>query len=127
MAYDPFVLRDWLMARFGLSYYPQVISPGVQVTPEQVARIRWVRKYFQFKGERCLEEGDPRAERQFGEAVDRFCRSCAGYAVATYVLGIGDRRVGTVRWASDQVAWVPEVAVEDFHVAEIGDYMEQVF
>ncbi len=43
------------------------------------------------------------------------------------VLGIGDRQEATVRWASDQVAWAPEVAVEDFHLAEIGDYMEQVF
>ena len=43
------------------------------------------------------------------------------------VLGIGDRQVATVRWASDQVAWTPEVAVEDFHLSEIGDYMEQVF
>ena len=43
------------------------------------------------------------------------------------VLGIGAEQVGTVRWASDQVTWAPEVAVEDFHVQEIGGYMEQVF
>ena len=43
------------------------------------------------------------------------------------VLGIGAEKVGTVRWASDQVTWAPEVAVEDFHVQEIGGYMEQVF
>jgi len=43
------------------------------------------------------------------------------------VLGIGAEQVGTVRWASDQVTWAPEVAVEDFHLQEIGGYMEQVF
>ena len=43
------------------------------------------------------------------------------------VLGIGAEQVGTVRWASDQVTWAPEVAVEDFHVQEIGGDMEQVF
>ena len=43
------------------------------------------------------------------------------------VLGIGGRPSGTVRWASDQVTWAPEMAVEDFHLDEIGGYMEQVF
>ena len=47
--------------------------------------------------------------------------------VLNKILGIGTRRHGTVRWASDQVAWAPEVAVADFHLNEIGDYMEQVF
>ena len=47
--------------------------------------------------------------------------------VLNKILGIGSERNGTVRWASDQVTWVPEVAVEDFHLNEIGGYMEQVF
>ena len=47
--------------------------------------------------------------------------------VLNKVLGIGAEPYGTVRWASDQVTWVPEVAVEDFHVNEIGGYMEEVF
>ncbi len=47
--------------------------------------------------------------------------------VLNKLLGIGTEGVGTVRWASDQVTWVPEVAVEDFHLNEIGDYMEGVF
>ena len=47
--------------------------------------------------------------------------------VLNKLIGIGERRVGTVRWASDQVTWAPEVAVEDFHVNEIGGYMEEVF
>ena len=47
--------------------------------------------------------------------------------VLNKILGIGAARRGTVRWASDQVTWAPEVAVEDFHVNEIGNYMEEVF
>ena len=47
--------------------------------------------------------------------------------VLNNILGIGSHRRGTVRWASDQVTWAPEVAVADFHVNEIGDYMEDVF
>ena len=47
--------------------------------------------------------------------------------VINKILGIGTERRGTVRWASDQVTWAPEVVVDDFHLNEIGDYMEQVF
>ena len=47
--------------------------------------------------------------------------------VLNNILGIGAERSGVVRWASDQVTWVPEVAVGDFHVNEIGEYMEEVF
>ena len=47
--------------------------------------------------------------------------------VLNNILGIGVDGVATVRWASDQVTWAPEVAVADFHVNEIGEYMEQVF
>ena len=47
--------------------------------------------------------------------------------VLNKILGIGAERQGTVRWASDQVTWAPEVAVEDFHVNGIGGYMEEVF
>ena len=43
------------------------------------------------------------------------------------ILGVGSSRRGTVRWASDQVVWAPEVAVADFHLNEIGGYMEEVF
>ena len=49
------------------------------------------------------------------------------HKVLNNILGIGAHRSGTVRWASDQVTWAPEVAVEDFHLDEIGEYMEQVF
>ena len=47
--------------------------------------------------------------------------------VLNKMLGIGAEPNGAVRWASDQVTWAPEVAVEDFHVSEIGGYMEEVF
>ena len=47
--------------------------------------------------------------------------------VVNNILGIGAHRSGTVRWSSDQVTWAPEVAVEDFHLNEIGGYMDEVF
>ena len=47
--------------------------------------------------------------------------------VLNNILGIGSQRRGTVRWSSDQVTWAPEVAVADFHLNQIGDYMEDVF
>ena len=49
------------------------------------------------------------------------------HKVLNNIAGIGAQRRGTVRWASDEVTWAPEVVVEDFHLNEIGDYMEQVF
>ena len=47
--------------------------------------------------------------------------------VINHVLGIGSERRGTVRWSSDQVTWAPEVAVADFHLEEISEYMERVY
>ena len=47
--------------------------------------------------------------------------------VLNNILGIGGELNGVVRWASDQVTWVPEVVVADFHVNEIGEYMDEVF
>ena len=47
--------------------------------------------------------------------------------VLNQILGIGEQRKGTVRWASDQVTWVPEVAIEGLRVSEIGGYMEGVY
>jgi PmbA protein len=47
--------------------------------------------------------------------------------VVNNILGIGSARRGTVRWSSDQVTWAPEVAVADFHLEEIGEYMERAY
>lgn len=35
--------------------------------------------------------------QDFERAVDNFILSCAGYSVATYVLGVGDRHSDNVR------------------------------
>lgn len=43
------------------------------------------------------------------------------------ILGIGRDRRGTVRWSSDQISWMPEMAVADFHLEEISEYMESVY
>ncbi|HLF03614.1 MAG TPA: metallopeptidase TldD-related protein [Dehalococcoidia bacterium] len=47
--------------------------------------------------------------------------------VINSILGIGSQRRGTVRWSSDQITWAPEVAVADFQVEEISEYMERVY
>ena len=47
--------------------------------------------------------------------------------VISSVLGIGAERTGVVRWSSDQVTWAPEVAVNDFRVDEIAEYMESIY
>ena len=47
--------------------------------------------------------------------------------VINSILGIGSDRQGTVRWSSDQITWAPEVAVTDFRLDEIGQYMDTVY
>ena len=47
--------------------------------------------------------------------------------VISSVLGVGTERTGVVRWSSDQVTWAPNVAVADFRVDEIAEYMESVY
>ncbi|MBM3942119.1 MAG: hypothetical protein FJ316_04185 [SAR202 cluster bacterium] len=47
--------------------------------------------------------------------------------VINNILGIGSQRRGTVRWSSDQITWAPEVAVADFQLEEISEYMERVY
>ena len=41
-------------------------------------------------------------------------------------LGIAAQRRATVRWSSDQVTWAPEIAVDEFGLEEISEYMETV-
>ena len=47
--------------------------------------------------------------------------------VISSVLGVGTERTEVVRWSSDQVTWAPNVAVADFRVDEIAEYMESVY
>ena len=47
--------------------------------------------------------------------------------VINNILGIGSDRQGSVRWSSDQVTWAPEVAVSDFSLEEIGEYMDTIY
>ena len=43
------------------------------------------------------------------------------------ILGVGAYRRPTVRWSSDQVTWAPEIAVDNFGLEEISEYMEGVY
>jgi predicted Zn-dependent protease len=47
--------------------------------------------------------------------------------VINNILGIGSERRGTVRWSSDQVTWVPEVAVSDFQLEDIKESKKGVY
>jgi predicted Zn-dependent protease len=46
--------------------------------------------------------------------------------VLNNILGITKDAKGTIVWASDEVAYVPEIAVRGVHVNEIAGFMEDL-
>jgi predicted Zn-dependent protease len=47
-------------------------------------------------------------------------------AVLANVVGVGKDAKGTILWAADQVAYVPEIAVHGVHIREIAGFMEDL-
>ena len=73
----------------------------VQMVPDCLAISKIIEKYRDIKSFFIHEHPDPSPLRFSPKVLQNFVKSCAGYCVVTYILGIGDRHLDNLMVCSD--------------------------
>ncbi|KAG9392971.1 Phosphatidylinositol 3-kinase, Vps34 type [Carpediemonas membranifera] len=78
----------------------ELVTPSVDL--DSVLRdSKSITRYFQSIPALREKDGDRETWRISEEAMSRYVRSCAGYCVATYLLGVGDRHLENIMLKPD--------------------------